>query len=433
MAMHGTSSQGLAAIGVEMSFAASHSLAISSLAYVAPAVTAIHVRRPWFACIFMAMAVSHALLDSCHECSPAAAAALGLVYQVCTCLCVLHMALLILGPEDTQLWGSASWDVTANRTLGLVVLALFHRGEGWSDPLGLWQSFLVSELILLLCCLVFWWRRPSDTLLRYNYWHRLLHQGLIPATMLFWAFCCLQVADIKVLHCAWHMVTAAFAVFTLRASAQAQGGKDVNDNPSVAHLLLGTVALAGLPFASAVVSSDLCLMQWPEAQACQLDGYMVAVTAVPFFLSLASVFWLISSAAEMTGKSHGLRLGSNLGQAGALLGLASALAIRSSALWDLAGLLLQEASLGLTTVAMVLITLSHGCSLRCRITIFYCVPLAVAHAALLLCRSLLASDAVLQAAILLGLALWPLTWVHEVRDYEKSSGFCWPITAWRFR
>merc|ERR1719382_1665459 len=80
-------------------------------------------------------------------------------------------------------------------------------------------NMLLNEVIILVANIGFWAVRAEsapEVLLRFRYWHRLLHHGFIPAMMLFWIFCIIGFADFQALHTMWHVVVALFAVSLLR-------------------------------------------------------------------------------------------------------------------------------------------------------------------------------------------------------------------------
>lgn len=431
--------------------------------------------------------------------------------------CFLQMAFLVMGPEDPHMqWLSiqaapgspcsstphhAPMDaVVIARVIPAVVLCIFHfMHASWDTEEIHWQSLLLNELLLLACSIGFWLHRSrqaraADVLIRFKYWHRLLHHGFIPAMMLFWMFCIMGFADFQAMHSMWHIVLALFAVSLLRTvllgestSPSAKVFDLSSHNPNVAHVLLGGVALIVLPTAVIGASFDWCSSgepHWPTismATLCQPGGYFVAIVSVPAFTGVATVFWLIDSTAatktswlqfhatkpweaqnEKSDHLHGSResvinpqqlalgkrLGCCLGYAGAFFGLVAALIMKGTAIQNVLNLFFSIMSLGLIMIAMALTVLSSDPSTqnfrfrRC-LTMLVCLPMMILHMMLILADQCLPSHyqiphslyAMTEYLVVLLLSVWPLTWAAEVQDtwQRNASGtFAWPITPWRF-
>lgn len=485
---------------------------VTSLAFLVPAVTALRMKRSWHGCVFVLLAAACASFHCAgapgrEPHSEAAARWLAHGYQVWLYFCFLQMAFLVVGPEDPQLQAlgqgtgtslaktqghaPAPWDVVvAARVAPLAALSLLHVGEelAGGDVAAPWRSMLLTELLLVLCTAAFWAHRSRRNyapciLLRFKFWHRLIHHGVIPAMMLFWTFCITGLTDRKAAYAVWHMVVAAFATSILRTVLPDAGGpaEEVFDpswrNPSVAHILLGVGAALVLPAVAVGISYDWCSggeWRWPTvatATACEPGSYFVAIMAVPAFSGASAVFWLISAVSrgkmpwshlggpgESPELSLGLRqrrlgtdLGCVLGQAGAASGLSGFLAVlllRGSPLQELAHLFLSLLSLGLLLVGMVLTVLSsdplgQGFLLRRTLTLYGCLPIAAIHAMLSLLVTCFPQISAPQSAyaaseylVAVALALWPLTWAAEVQEQSQrkpSMEFTWPVTAWRFQ
>lgn len=497
----------------------------SSLAFLVPAVTAWRMKRFWHCSLFASLTIVCASYHYCNDntqqlgaqqrCSPALSSLLTHIFFVWVYFCSLQMAFLVMGPEDPQLqWlqtqsvpGSPSCatpthapfdTIITARVVPLVVLSVFYMFQGsWDTEETHWQSLLLNEILLLGCCTVFWLHhtrqcRAADVLIRFKFWHRLLHQGFIPAMMLFWIFCIMGFTDFQTLHSMWHSVVAVFAMSLLRTvllgetSSSAAKVFDVSPhNPNVAHVLLGSVALILLPSSVIGASFDWCShgqKPWPtisSATLCQPGGYFVAIVSVPAFAGVSTVFWLIDSTATLKGswqqtftskswefqergewgechssssctqqQALGRRFGCLLGSVGALFGLVAALLMKGSAVINVINLFCSIMSLGLITIAMVLTVLtsspaSQVARFRRGLTLLVTAPVLVVHIVLMLANQCLPSHyqvpqtiyAVTEYLVVLLLAIWPLTWVSEVQDTwqrNASGSFAWPTTTWRF-
>lgn len=497
----------------------------SSLAFLIPAVFAWRMKRFWHSFLFVMLTI---ICSSYHYCSidnpqqmgsqnarcPAVATHLIThAFFLWVYFCFLQMAFLVMGPEDPNLqWlqnqavpGSPSRAtpqhapsdvVVTARVVPLVVLGIFHVFHGsWDAEEIHWQSLLLNELLLLGCCTSFWLHhsrqaRAADVLIRFKFWHRLLHQGLIPAMMLFWIFCIVGFTDFQTLRSMWHVVVALFSVSLLRtvlleeSSSPSAKVFDLSPhNPNVAHVLLGAVALILLPTMIIGASFDWCSHgqgHWPTvstATLCQPGGYFVAIVSVPTFAATATAFWLIDSTAStkapwMQSKASefktrgdwqectmpastnpqrlalGRKLGCLLGYAGASFGLAAALIMKGTPLQNVANLFCSMMSLGMLTIGMVLTVLSSGACTqaerfrRC-LTLLMCAPMMIVHITLMLANQCLPSYyqvpstvyAFTEYIVIALLTVWPLAWVSEVQDtwQRNSSGtFAWPTTTWRF-
>jgi len=496
---------------------------VTSLTFLIPAFTSWRMKRLWYTGLF---GVLSAICISYHFCSADMPQQLGThlrcsatmthllthAFFMWVYFCFLQMAFLVMGPEDPHMqWlnmqalpGSPSTSTPTStpfdavifaRVIPLVVLCIFHFFHAtWDTEEIHWQSLLLNELLLLVCCAGFWLHRSrqaraADVLIRFKFWHRLLHHGFIPAMMLFWIFCIMGVADFQALHSMWHVVVAFFSVSLLRTvllgestSASAKIFDLSPHNPNVAHVLLGAVALILLPTAVIGASFDWCSSgqsHWPTistATLCQPGGYFVAIVSVPAFTGVATVFWLIDSTAATKASwlqyhksktwefqegihqessfnpqqlAMGRRLGCLLGYTGAFFGLAAALIMKGTPLQNVMNLFCSIMSLGLIMIAMALTVLSadptSNQSVRFRrcLTMLVCLPMMIVHIMLMLADQCLPSYyqvphaiyAITEYIVVLLLAAWPLTWAAEVRDtwQRNASGtFAWPVTTWRF-
>jgi hypothetical protein len=490
---------------------------ITSLAFLIPAFFSWRTHRLWHSCLFGVMALVCASYHFCSadmpqqlgmrmKCSTTATHILSHAFFMWVYFCFLQMAFLVMGPEDPHMqWLSvqaapgspssttphhAPFDaVLMARIFPAVVLCLFHfLHASWDTEEIHWQSLLLNEMLLLVCSAGFWLHRSrqaraADVLIRFKYWHRLLHHGFIPAMMLFWIFCIMGFADFQALHTMWHVVVALFAVSLLRTvllgestSPSAKVFDLSPHNPNVAHVLLGSVALIVLPTAVIGASFDWCSSgepHWPTistATLCQPGGYFVAIVAVPAFTGVATVFWLIDSTAygktswlqsfsmkpwerEDSSSSPqqlalGKRLGCVLGYGGSICGLLAALIMKGTPIQNVFNLFCSIMSLGLIMIAMALTVLSsdpstQGYRFRRCYTILVCLPMMIFHMMLILVDQCLPTqhtiphsvNALTEYIVVLLLSCWPLTWASEVQDTWQrnvSGNFNWPVTAWRF-
>lgn len=486
---------------------------LTSLAFLVPAVSCWRMARLWHAWIFGMMTV---ICYSFNFCSAAEAERVGMcsvatthwllcAYRVWMCFCFLQIAFLVFGPEDRLLqqladkpaWKSSPalatdrvpWDViVTTRTIPILVLLVFNTPWFVSD-MDYWQNMLLTEILLIACSGAFWLHRnrrkyAAEVLLRFKFWHRLLHHGLIPTMMLFWVFCIMSFTDQKGMHAILNIVIAAFAVSILRA-VHAEGFSstvevlDVSaQNPTVAHVLMGSVALVLIPTTVVAASYNFCRgdtqssFSIASAMSCQPGGYFVAIVAVPAFAAAAAVFWIIDSTSsarttapgvpydvkswqtpkpwEPRQRALGKHVGCMLGYMGAFCGLVSALTMRGTPLQELASLFFSMLSLGMLSLAASLTVLCSdpsvpGYTIRMHFTYLFLIPLVVANVACSLSSSSSVDhdnayspwsvQALTEYLALLALALWPLTWaaeVHEERKRKDSGVFSWPTTPWRF-
>jgi len=498
---------------------------VTSLAFLVPAFTAWRMKRIWHCCLFCVMT---AVCTSYHFCTADTPKVLGMsmrcdattthlttiAFFVAIHFCFLQMAFLVFGPEDPHMqWlgtqtgsGSPTSSIPQHAPLdtivaarivpGVVLCLYFFLHSSWDKEEIHWQSLLLTELLLLGCSIGFWMHRSrqlraADVLTRFKYWNRLLHHGLIPAMMLFWICCIMGFADIQALHSMWHVIVALFAASLLRTvlagdslSTSAKVFDTTSHNPNVAHVLLGGVALIVLPTAVIGASFDWCSTgeaHWPTISTttlCQQGGYFVAIVAVPAFVAVSIVFWLIASTSgtksswvqfrqakpwnshaferdDWHGSSFnpdsqqlamGKSLGCLLGNAGGFFGLLAALIMKGTPIRNVLTMFCSIMSLGLIMIAMALTVLSsdpstRGFHLRRRLTMLVCLPMMVVHMVLLFGAQSSYYQvphsycAVTEYIVVLLVALWPLSWVPEVQDtwQRNSSGtFVHPVTPWRF-
>mmetsp|Transcript_26795 Transcript_26795/g.46482 ORF Transcript_26795/g.46482 Transcript_26795/m.46482 type:complete len:530 (+) Transcript_26795:137-1726(+) len=491
----------------------------TSFTFLIPAFASWRMARIWHACLFGMMAIVCASYHFCSadmpqqlgmhaRCSPTATKLLTHAFFMWVYFTFLQMAFLVLGPEDPHMQWLAN-QATPNgpvsctthshaptdailiaRVAPAIVLCLFHFAHAsWDSEEVQWQSLLLNELLLLSCSIIFWMHpsrqgRAADVLIRFRYWHRLLHHGFIPAMMLFWIFCIMGFADFQALHSMWHVVVAFFAISLLRtvlfgdsSSPSARVFDLTPHNPNVAHVLLGSVALIVLPTAVIGASFDWCstsASHWPtisSATQCQPGGYFVAIVSVPAFTGVATVFWLIDSTAssktpwfqfhsaakpwelqEPTLDSHqlalGKRLGCVLGYAAAAFGLVAALIMKGTPIQNVLNLFFSIVSLGLLMIAMSLTVISSDPSTRSfrfrrGFTMLVCLPVMLIHMMLILAEQCIPSHyemphslyAMTEYLVVILLTVWPMTWALEVQDTwqrNTSGSFAWPVTPWRF-
>jgi hypothetical protein len=302
--------------------------------------------------------------------------------------------------------------------------------------------------------------------------------------MLFWVFCIMSFTDQKGMHAILNIVIAAFAVSIVRA-VHAEGFSstvevlDVSaQNPTVAHVLMGSVALVLLPTTIVASTFNFCSgdtqssPSLASAMSCQPGGYFVAIAAVPAFSAAAVVFWIIDTTTaartitsgvpydvkswetlkqwEPRQRALGKHVGCLLGYMGAFCGLVGALTMRGTPLQLLVSLFCNILSLGMLILAASLTVLCSdpsvpGYSIRLHFTYLFLTPLVVVNVACSLSSSSSLNhdntyfpwsvQALTEYLTLVALALWPLTWAAEVQEERKRKDngcFSWPTTPWRF-
>jgi hypothetical protein len=500
----------------------------TSFAFLLPAFAAWHMQRQWHSVLFGILTLVCLPYHYCTaggaqqlgtehaKCSPMVTHLLTHVFFLWIYFSLLQMAFLILGPEDPRMQRVGSQSTPGNptcsmssqtpfdvvvtaRIVPLVTLCMFHMAHpSWNAEEIQWSNVLLTELLALLCCSVFWLHRSrrfraADVLLRYNFWHRVLHTGFIPAMMLFWIFCIIGFANVDALHTMWHICVAFLATHLLRLVLSTESSSvKVNDvspsNPNIAHVLLSSIALIAVPTSIIGASFSWCpdhQSSWvtiSSATDCSQGSYFVAIVAVPTFASVAAVFGLIDSTAshkapwqlskssqlkevgdwpgwhESVYNPHqlamGIRLGCMLGQTGAFFGLLATLIMRGGAIHDVIHLFCAVTSLGLIMIAMTLTVLSTDSasskgtrsrykSFRHFFTLCVCLPVIVVHVMLVMARQYVpsfyqnsrAAYAMIEYTLCILLAVWPLTWAAEVQDTWHRNGngnFVWPNTQNRF-
>jgi hypothetical protein len=505
----------------------SYFVVLTSLAFLIPAFGAWRMKAHWHAYLFGSMVVfcmcyhycsadpSRAQLDAAGQgkCPEGLTTFFSNAFFAAIQYMILQLAFLLTGPEDPQMqWlniqstsGGSSMAtpsftpfdaVITARVLPAVALFVFHFSSSQVEEKIHWQSVLVNELILLVCTVGFWMHpsrrsRAPDVIVRYKFWHRLLHQGFIPAMIFFWTSCLMGLADLQALHSMWHILVAYFAytlmgnVLVSDSSSHCKVFDRSCNNPNIGHVLLGSVALIVLPTAGFGASFDWCPTGsnngWPsisKAMYCQPGGYFVAIISVPASAAMAMVFFLIASTSfgEKSGWTHshegetemtrygrnsvseethpsfatpvsGKGLGCLMGQVGSFLGFVSVLIMKGSPLRNLVSLFFSILSAGLIMIAMTLTSLSpdgaRNNHFRQRFTMMFCIPIMSVHMMLTLVNQFCTGENAMSSAIcaftenvvLLFVVLWPLTWFTEVQDtwrHLASSKFHWPKTDIRF-
>jgi len=507
----------------------SYFVVLTSLAFLIPALGAWRMKAYWHGYLFGSMVVfcmcyhycstdlSRAQLDmkGHGKCPEGLTNLFSNAFFASIQFMFLQLAFLVTGPEDPHMqWlnlqapvastalalpSFAPFDaVVTARILPAVALFLFHFVLNSSNQVEEkihWQSVLINELILLVCNVGFWMHRDrrsraTDVIVRYKFWHRLLHQGFIPAMIFFWTSCLTGLADLKALHSMWHIFVAFFA-YTLMRNVLVPDSSANNklydlsyNNPNIGHVLLGSVALIVLPTAGFGASFDWCPIGsnngWPsisKAMHCQPGGYFVAIVSLPASAAMALVFFLISSTSgeknawtqsheggtEMSrfgrnGYSEQIRpsfstpisgkeFGCFMGQGGSFVGFLSVLIMKGSPLRNLISLFFSMISAGLIMIAMALTSLSPDGSrnnhFRQRFTMMFCIPMMSVHMILTLVNQFCVGDYAISSAVcaftenvvLLFIVLWPLTWFTEVQEAWRHlavSKFHWPKTDFRF-
>jgi len=363
-------------------------------------------------------------------------------------------------------------------------------------------------------------------LLRLQYWRRLGHSCCVPSMLSITLLAMANSAESKLLHSLWQVAVAWFAVGVLRnissdgsaastPAAQSPPSAPVSvppttasaaaalvpaaaspcddttlldasqaSNPNVAHMLVAAVAAVVFPALVADVTVDW--KQWcaaapgagwsgaywetlsSEAQhqlveSCSPEGYFVATAAIPAFIAMAGVFWLIDSTAtwdkslalltaagssiEPSQKALGKRLGCWIGYLGVAFGILATLVMRGSPLCDLVNTCSSFTSLFLLMIAMALTVLSSdpaakGFNTRSVLTKFVCLPVMGFLLLLVLVHAYVQSESVMlhrtyaatgYLALML-LAIWPLTWSSELKHTWQGKSretFEWTDTEMR--
>lgn len=184
--------------------------------------------------------------------------------------------------------------------------------QSWDD--FHWQIVILSDVLLLLGCSAFWMHRDRRSsmpkvLLRIRFWRRLWNHCALPLLMASFIFVLMESTDSRVMHGLWHVLIASLAVSILRVvhhdggdlHSEAEIMNVSPQNPVVARILLGSVAMFGLPTLIIGLFLDwwsVGYWRWPMVSKSthqRPGGYFVVIGAIPTLVAHASAFWLISS------------------------------------------------------------------------------------------------------------------------------------------
>jgi len=321
-------------------------LAISGLAFLAPARVAYGLGRLWHASVFALMA---GILPLYHASDDKLAAAFGLASlpgslqrllrladHGCVYFCILQLGYLALGPEDPifqwmgepkitretteVLSSSPPYDILMFiRVVPTVVMILFLGSwPPWED--FHWQAVVLLEVLWLLG-LAFFWLHPKrrdqacKVVVRMGYWLRLWKHAVLPLSVLVLLLVGFTANGSKALHASWHVALAYLSTSVVRAVIsegkadalresqrleECQGASPAW-NPVVASKLLIGAGLVGVP--TLVVCGLMNFRSnhgwtWPllsMPNSTRPGGYLMVIGALPTLTALGGAFWLIGS------------------------------------------------------------------------------------------------------------------------------------------
>lgn len=467
-------------------------LVATSFAFLVPANAALSLGRLWHAGVFALMAAVCTIYHVCDTellqtldggtgCPSAVRHTLTLADHGWAYYCALQMAFLVLGPEDPVMqWidhpvvrdtpacalaMSPPRDVMAvTRVLPAVAMAAFLcLYTSWAD--FHWQCVLLQDVLLLFGFLAFWLHQDRRTsmpkvLIRLRFWRRIWNHCIMPMLLASFAFIAMESADSRAMHAVWHLIAAALAVSIIKTvnsrsmdvpKAEAEELMEMSArNPIVVHVLLGSVALFGLPTLFACLTLDCwatgqwrwALVSMPTMQ--RPGGYVAAIGGLPTLLAMSGAFWLIRSTTMVSHQYEPEEIVASK-EWGCLIGYGSvafgffAIAANGS-MFPVLHLWCLVASLGLLLVAMTLTTLSvryplaPGNRARCLLTVATVVVVSGFIMLLVLAHQYVPNDYGISHPLLaiseyLALALptlWPLTWSSEVQArWQTGKGVRW--------
>lgn len=300
--------------------------AVACMVYILPLLVVARSKRYWqtvlFTCFALLIAFYHTLdiLDPsgtmrCHDFVVRAA-------SVTTCLSVIQVALVVLGPEDP--WVHKNFDtglmeapfdvLICGRVIPAAVLVLvFFLGNNecpWCSG-----SLCVSWL-LCAASTTFWLatveRRimARDVLLRKRFWAHVLLLFILPVT--FFVLVDMIFAQKPPLIMAVRHVIAAFgAASALKSHLCENQFVDYSvSNPMIMHWLLSSCLVIFLPMMVSVLVADArsYAWRWPTLSMASESGIgrFVFLLGTPFLcLAAVTVFWIIGLALPNTDISMG--------------------------------------------------------------------------------------------------------------------------------
>lgn len=444
-------------------------LFFSSLAFLVPARTSFYLGRLWHAWVFTLMAV---ICCAYHVSNSSLLGSdlrqlLTLAHHGWAYFCFLQMAFLVLGPEDPHMqWIDHPVVLDTPRSSlamappvhAIVLARVLPAGaiflflccfSSWDD--FHWQIVILSDVLLLFGCSAFWMHRDRRSsmpkvLLRIRFWRRLWNHCALPALLASFIWVVMESTDSRVMDALWHVLIASLAVSIIRV-VHDDGGSLHREaeimnvspqNPVVARILLGSVAIFGLPtliFSLVLDWWSVGYWRWPmvsKATRQRPGGYFVVIGALPTLVAQATAFWLISSTvgnpqADPEEIVLSKQLGCSIGYVSIFFGLLT-LAVPDPSFPTL-HTLCMIIFLCLMMVATLLTTLSArypmapGMRSRCVLTLTFFVSVMAFLMLLILVQQyipnaysiphpLLASSEYTTLALPM---LWPLTWGPEVQ------------------
>jgi len=193
------------------------------------------------------------------------------------------------------------------------VIFVFLSG-GFASPDDFhWQMAIIIDALLLFVCSAFWMHRDRRSsmpkvLLRIRFWRRLWNHCALPSLLASFIWALMESTDSRVMHSVWHVLIASLVVSIMRVvhdSGDRHWKAEImnvsTSNPVIARIVLGSVAMFGLPtviFSLVLDWWSVGFWRWPmvcRATHQSPGGYFVVVGALPTFLALATAFRLISS------------------------------------------------------------------------------------------------------------------------------------------
>lgn len=319
-------------------------LVCTSLFFLVPARTSFLLGRLWHAWVFLLLVFTCVAYHACNgdlhsrlgvggSCPDEMRQLLTLIHHGVAYFCLLQMAYLVLGPEDPHMqWidhpvvldtprsalaMAPPVDVlVVSRILPTITIVCFLGAfSSWED--FHWQMIILLDALVLFGCSVFWLHRDRrasmpKVLLRIRFWRRLWNHCAVPLFLSTFILVVMAGTDSDVMHSVWHVILSAVAVSIIRVVHHKRGDlrseSEVTNvspqNPVVARVLLGSVAMFGLPTLLLSLIIDwwsVGYWRWPMVSKPthqRPGGYFVAIGALPTFVAQAVAFWLIGSTSD---------------------------------------------------------------------------------------------------------------------------------------
>lgn len=321
-------------------------LVLTSLAFLVPARASFLLGRLWHAWIFLLLVFICVAYHSCNEdlhsrlglssfgtCPETMRQMLTLLHHGLAYFCLLQMAYLILGPEDPHMqWidhpvvldtprsalamAPPMDAVVISRIIPSIMIGGFLATfSSWEDLH--WQMIILLDVLVLFGCSAFWLHRDRrasmpKVLLRIRFWRRLWNQCAVPLLLSTFILVVMASTESRMMHSVWHIILSAIAMSIINVVHHKRGSlrkeSEVMNvspqNPVVARILLGSVAMFGLPtLLFSLIIDWWCVGHWrwplvskPTHQ--RPGGYFVAIGALPTLVAQAAAFWLISSTSD---------------------------------------------------------------------------------------------------------------------------------------